>query len=94
MFVDDTKLFRVIESINDYDILQSDLDFVLFYLIGPGTGNYHLMSKKKCKSLHYTESNQNYTYNMNSIPLDKIKTESDLGSFLTINRHSSYILIK
>jgi hypothetical protein len=75
MFADDTKLFRVIESISDYDILQSDLDSLFNW-----SRDWQLpFNVEKCKSLHYGKSNPNYTYNMDSKPLDNIKTESDLG---------------
>jgi len=78
-FADDTKIFGTVNSIEDRNKLQEDLNKVVEW------------SKKwlmhfnvgKCKVMHLGRSNQEWNYVMNKQRLKVVKEEKDLGVTIT-----------
>ena len=75
LFADDTKIFRVIESLADADILQDDINklydwckkWKMFFNIS------------KCHVIHFSKKNPQYFYHINGRLLESTSTEKDLG---------------
>ena len=75
LFADDTKLFRTIESIEDVDTLQTDIDKLLAW-----SQKWQLpFNTSKCKIIHYGKKNANHAYTMNGNPITVVQDEKDLG---------------
>ena len=79
IFADDTKIYRTIQTPNDADILQMDIDSLTSWAdtwqmrFNPG----------KCKLLHLGRSNPEHSYEMENsgerVKLEKSTLEKDLG---------------
>lgn len=75
IFADDTKLFRAIENIGDFNELQNDLN------------KLHELSSRwqlpfnvdKCKVVHYGSRNSKYVYSMDGSIISEGQLEKDLG---------------
>ena len=80
-FADDTKLYRVVDSVSDSVLLQSDLDkLVSWSEIWQMSFNVD-----KCKVVHFGSSNLGFNYCMNSTNLSCSDEERDLGVVVTNN---------
>jgi hypothetical protein len=94
IFADDTKIFRLINNINDKELLQRDLDKILEW-----SSTWQMpFNIDKCKVIHYGGNNQNYDYTLNDQPLTPDNTEKDLGVLfdkeLKFTHHISQIVSK
>ena len=75
IFADDTKLFRAIQTTEDHDILQQDLDNLVNWSHKWQLG----FNETKCKILHLGSSNQRLEYRMETEKLGNTRIEKDLG---------------
>ena len=75
IFADDTKIFHQVESENDADMLQSDLNNLADWY------NAWKMSfnTNKCHVIHYGKRNKKFLYHINGRLLEGVDTEKDLG---------------
>ena len=77
MFADDTKLYRIISSPTDHDILQQDIDRISAW------GEQSLMSfnTDKCQVMTLGRSHEEYNYIMskdgNSLLLNRCNEQQD-----------------
>ncbi len=78
IFADDTKLFRAVQTREDHNILQQDLDNLVKWSHKWQLG----FNETKCKSLHLGRSNQRLEYRMETETLGDTKIEKDLGVFI------------
>ena len=83
MFADDTKLFRTVKSIDDFNILQNDLD-----TLSQWTNEWLLsFNVDKCKVMHIGKNNPKLEYTMRTENENKIlietREEKDLGVWIT-----------
>ena len=75
LFADDTKIYRIIRSIYDAEILQNDLNSLdnwckewrMFFNVA------------KCHVIHFSKKNPKYLYHINGRLIEPSKTEKDLG---------------
>ena len=79
MFADDTKVFREMNSEDDREVLQEDLNMLTDW-----ADRWQLrFNAGKCKVLHVGRSNPNYQYSMSSgenrVELETTTLEKDLG---------------
>ena len=81
LFADDTKLYRIIRSINDAEILQEDL-----HNLTKWSKEWKMVfNASKCHVLHISRNKKNcptnhmYYYHMDGQLLDPAVTEKDLG---------------
>ena len=81
IFADDTKLYRKIESINDSEQLQQDLDSLSEWCITWGM----VFNTSKCVVMHYGKDNHNYLYHIQGKLLDPCSTYKDLGVMISSN---------
>ena len=85
LFADDSKLFKMIQSETDRDILQEDLlklqEWSRKWLLE--------FNEKKCKVMHIGRSNPGFEYQMNGVKLDVTNEEKDLGVYVTPDWKSS-----
>ena len=79
LFVDDTKVFNIISSLNDVQSLQRSVN-------NAGTWSIDwdmLFNIKKCHQLHVGHNETGYTYTMQThdqtIAIEKVANEKDLG---------------
>ena len=85
LFADDTKVFRAIESLDDMDIIQQDID------------KLHAWSKKwqlpfnvsKCKVLHFGKNNNKKVYKMNNTDLVSESSEKLRVPYVNIKCYSA-----
>lgn len=78
IFADDTKLFRAIQTLEDHDILQHDLDSLVKW-----SCKWQLrFNEAKCKTLHLGSCNKRLEYKMNTTKLEDTKSEKDLGVYV------------
>lgn len=80
-FADDTKIFKVIKSVEDSKILQEDLNKIQAW------SQHWLMpfNIDKCKVMHTGRNNSNVKYNMNGHELQVVTEEVDLGVIMQSN---------
>ena len=75
LFADDTKIYRVIRSIYDADILQEDLNSLIDWC-----KEWRMFfNAAKCHVIHFSKKNPNYLYHINGRLIEAPKTEKDLG---------------
>ena len=61
LFADDAKIFKAIESFDDINVIQDDIDKLLKW-----STEWQLpLNVSKCKCIHYGKNNPNHTYTMN-----------------------------
>ena len=89
LFADDTKIFKVLKTPEDKDILQSDLNKITKW-----TETWLLkLHPQKCKTLHVgkTDPDPDYKYELMGITLDNVEEEKDIGvtidNQLTFDKH-------
>ena len=77
IFADDTKIGREIKTINDQDILQTDIDGLCAW--GDKWGQK--FNRKKCKTLkvHRSPNPKDRTYKIGDEPLETVANMPDLG---------------
>ena len=74
LFADDTKLYRKIESLEDCESLQRDLN-----RLGAWSKQWSLrFNEKKCVVLKIREK-LDYCYTLNGVKLDSVESQRDLG---------------
>ena len=84
IFADDCKVYRKIETTEDYNILQKNLD-----LMSEWSREYMLyFNPKKCVVMHLGRNNPNKVYSIEDQILDKTEEEKDLG--VIINKNFSF----
>ena len=84
IFADDCKVYRKIETTEDYNILQKNLD-----LMSEWSKEYMLyFNPKKCVVMHLGRNNPNKVYSIEDQILDKTEEEKDLG--VIINKNFSF----
>ena len=79
IFADDTKLIKVVDFVDDADVLQRDLnrlcEWCKTWKMEFNTG--------KCKVMHYGANNNRFLYHMEGNVLETTKEEKDLGVYWT-----------
>ena len=90
-FADDTKIFRRVDSDEDRDVLQQDLDRFLDW-----TKAWQMrFNVNKCKVMHLGRGNPGGNYVMNGGTFGVVSEEKDLGvritSYLKTSAHCAYM---
>ncbi|KAL1447072.1 hypothetical protein WDU94_005662 [Cyamophila willieti] len=89
LYADDLKIFKIINSIEDCQLLQNDIDSIQKWLASIGL-NFH---PEKCSKITFTNKKTfiNHTYHINQISIKPVTNYKDLGitiqSDLTWNLH-------
>ena len=80
-FADDTKIYKLIDSVDDCKALQSDLDSRMDW----STSTFLQFNQQKCKSQHITRKRNptEHQYLMNGSVLDVTTAENDLGVWIS-----------
>ena len=77
-FADDTKCARVVETVEDAEALQRDIDVMVDW-----ARKWEMQfNVAKCKVLHIGRRNREFTYTMDGVPLVEVKEEKDLGVWI------------
>ena len=75
LFADDAKIFKAIESIEDIEMIQEDINKLLQWSL-----DWQLpLNISKCKCMHYGKKNPNHNYTMGGVPLSEGTSEVDVG---------------
>ena len=75
LFADDTKVFREIQSDEDREKLQQDIDELLIW-----SKKWQLpFNESKCKVMHYGKTNRKEDYNLGGVQIVEVSEEKDLG---------------
>ena len=75
LFADDAKIFKAIESFDDINVIQDDINKLLKW-----STEWQLpLNISKCKCIHYGKNNPNHTYTMNNSVLTTDTEEKDVG---------------
>ena len=75
LFADDTKVFREIQSDEDREKLQQDIDELLIW-----SKKWQLpFDESKCKVMHYGKTNRKADYNLGGVQIVEVSEEKDLG---------------
>ena len=75
LFADDTKVFREIQSDEDREKLQQDIDELLIW-----SKKWQLpFNESKCKVMHYGKTNRKADYNLGGVQIVEVSEEKDLG---------------
>ena len=96
MYADDLKILKVVNTIEDVALLQSDLD----RLVNWCKDNNMLLNVKKCFHVTFTRKHKTIKCDcyINGVPIVKVDTIKDLGvvfdSKLTFDQHISEITKK
>ena len=77
-FADDTKMFRVVSSQVEVDILREDLKNLFQW----SQEWLMLFNLDKCKVIHFGRNNPNAVYSLGGVTLEAIDVERDLGILL------------
>ena len=78
-FADDTKIFGVVNSFEDRNRLQEDLNKVVEW-----SKNWQMQfNVGKCKVMHLGRGNEEWNYVVNKQILEVVKEEKDLGIIIT-----------
>ena len=79
LFADDTKIYRIIHSLNDADILQQDLNELVNW-----SEKWKMeFNASKCHVLHFSGKNKQYLYHIKGTLLKASDTEKDLGVLIS-----------
>ena len=77
-FADDTKCARIVETVEDAEALQQDIDLMVEW-----ARKWEMQfNVGKCKVLHVGRRNREFTYTMDGVPLVAVKEEKDLGVWI------------
>ena len=75
LFADDTKVFREIQSDEDRQKLQQDIDELLIW-----SQKWQLpFNESKYKVMHYGKTNRKADYNLGGVNIKEVSEEKDLG---------------
>jgi ribonuclease P/MRP protein subunit RPP40 len=75
LFADDTKAFRAIETMQDMDTMQDDINNLLQW-----SAKWQLpFNMSKCKIIHFGKKNTNHVYHMGQEELAHVTKEKDVG---------------
>ena len=75
LFADEAKIFKAIESFDDINVIQDDINKLLKW-----STEWQLpLNISKCKCIHYGKNNPNHTYTMNNPVLTTDTEEKDVG---------------
>ena len=75
LFADDTKVFREIQSDEDREKLQQDIDELFIW-----SKKWQLpFNESKCKVMHYGKTNRKSDYNLGGVQIVEVTEEKDLG---------------
>ena len=75
LFADDTKVFREIQSDEDRQKLQQDIDELLIW-----SKKWQLpFNESKCKVMHYGKTNRKADYNLGGVNIKEVSEEKDIG---------------
>ena len=75
LFADDTKVFREIQSDEDRQKLQQDIDELLIW-----SKKWQLpFNESKCKVVHYGKTNRKADYSLGGVKIVEVSEEKDLG---------------
>ena len=75
LFADDTKVFREIQSDEDREKLQQDIDELLIW-----SKKWQLpFNESKCKVMHYGKTNRKADYNLGGVQIVEVSEENDIG---------------
>ena len=78
-FADDTKIARIIETEEDAELLQKDIDAMVEW-----AKNWAMkFNVAKCKVLHVGRNNREYEYKMNGVRIEEVTKEKDLGIWVS-----------
>ena len=82
-FADDTKIYKLIDSVDDSKALQCDLDSLMDW----STSTFLQFNQQKCKSQHITRKRNpiEQQYLMNGSVLDVTTAEKDLDVWISSN---------
>ena len=94
LFADDAKICRAIESMDDVETLQADIDKLFYW-----SRKWQLpLNISKCKIIHYGKKNPMHEYTMDGTTLFTDSEEKDVGvlfdSELTFRKHISNMISK
>ena len=84
-FADDTKIFGVVNSIEEHAGMQDDLNKLLSW----SKEWQMLFNVEKCKVMHFGRRNVGYNYHLDSKSLDEVSEEKDLGVTITCDLKAS-----
>lgn len=96
LYADDLKIFRIIASVLDCLVLQTDIDVVLAWCKENGMS----VNVSKCKAITFSRcvTTLAHQYRIDKTPLDNVKSIRDLGvimdSKLRFNEHVSTVTAK
>ena len=77
-FADDTKCARVVETVEEAEAFQRDIDVMIDW-----ARKWEMQfNVAKCKVLHVGRRNRGFTYTMGGVPLVEVKEEKDLGVWI------------
>ena len=75
LFADDAKIFKAIESVEDFDMIQNDLNTLFKW-----SQIWQLpLNLDKCKGIHYGKNNPGHNYTIGNKPLTIDTEEKDVG---------------
>ena len=81
LFADDAKIFKAIESLQDINIIQNDLNKLLNW-----SKLWQLpLNLSKCKGIHFGKKNPNHNYTIGNQPLLIDTEEKDVGVIFDAN---------
>ncbi|XP_071944666.1 uncharacterized protein [Antedon mediterranea] len=92
--LDDTKLYRVVNTVNDAQVLQEDLEKACDW-----SDKWQLpFNEGKCKVMHFGKKNNKHLYAMRGFLLNEVDHEKDLGvtidSKLVFNVHVADVAMR
>lgn len=96
LFADDFKIFKLIKSNYDCELLQHDINSVTKWC----ENNCLHLNISKCKLISFTRSPRalQYSYNINGTELERVDKIKDLGVYfdnkMSFNDHYNYIVSK
>ena len=75
LFADDAKIFKAIESFEDINAIQNDINNLLKW-----SDTWQLpLNLEKCKGIHFGKKNPNHNYTIGNRPLNIDTEEKDVG---------------
>jgi ribonuclease P/MRP protein subunit RPP40 len=94
LFADDTKIFRAVESLEDTEIIQNDINSLLKW-----SSKWQLpFNIEKCKVLHFGQNNPKHKYDMGQEALATEEVEKDVGvtfdTDFSFNQHIKAMISK
>ena len=85
LFADDTKIYSVVNNERDRNSLQDDINKLIAW-----SDKWQLrFNASKCKVMHYGRQNQKFEYTMDTVQVQAVSEEKDLGvTFTPLGGHS------